>query len=403
MKLWCWQQEFYFQSCKEAEKIYVSCVDLMGKFAVYKICSGMACFFLTFSILTFKIKNSCECRALLHNGFWLFKFLLLLVCCFGTFYIPDKETVHKVLFYVGAVGALMFIMVQNNQMAAFARNVNEFWKDLAKNNCLWYIPLTVVTLLLVVFAFGGFAFLLILYYESDTKAFIFIIINLSFCVFLVLLSLFKRGNPQSNPLQLGTICAYIFYLTFSSIQSHGITIKEPDVSQKDFASNLHKTWEKYLEFFDSHTQETMVKTVGSLIIFACVLLLCVNTTAQEKQMKDILSPTFAIKGILNCCSSSDQGDNTNNAFMAPFQGVNDNSGQKVFYDEKENLIYSYSRFHFIFFLGSLYVMMVVTDWDGFSLTNDNSAKNETAFWIKMISSWACLLYNIVMLFCHSGK
>ncbi|XP_028660424.2 serine incorporator 5-like [Erpetoichthys calabaricus] len=288
------KQEFYFQACKEVEKTHVKCVDLNGKFAVYKICSGMACFFFTFSILTFKIKNSCECRALLHNGFWLFKFLLLLVCCFGTFYIPDRETVHKVLFYVGAVGALMFIMVQNNQMAAFARNVNEFWKELAKNNCLWYIPLSIVTLLLVVFAFGGFAFLLILYYQTDTRAFIFLIVNLSFCVFLVFLSLFKRRSPQSNPLQLGTICAYIFYLTFSSIQSHGITIKEPDVSQKDYASNLHKTWEKYLEYFDSSTQETMVKTVGSLIMFACVLLLCVNTAAQEKQMKGILSPTFAV-------------------------------------------------------------------------------------------------------------
>uniref|UniRef100_A0A8C4X6H4 Serine incorporator 5 n=1 Tax=Erpetoichthys calabaricus TaxID=27687 RepID=A0A8C4X6H4_ERPCA len=62
------KQEFYFQACKEVEKTHVKCVDLNGKFAVYKICSGMACFFFTFSILTFKIKNSCECRALLHNG-----------------------------------------------------------------------------------------------------------------------------------------------------------------------------------------------------------------------------------------------------------------------------------------------------------------------------------------------
>ncbi|KAM7533834.1 hypothetical protein Aperf_G00000109611 [Anoplocephala perfoliata] len=64
-------------------------------------------------------------------------------------------------------------------------------------------------------------------------------------------------------------------------------------------------------------------------------------------------------------------------------------GQTVWDNEKEGVAYSYSMFHFLMFLATLFVMMSITNWYSPDTRTGLLSANYASFWIKAISSWAC--------------
>jgi len=59
-------------------------------------------------------------------------------------------------------------------------------------------------------------------------------------------------------------------------------------------------------------------------------------------------------------------------------------------DEAILVDYSYSFFHFVYALASLYAMMTLTNWYQPSQTLAFFNMSSPAYWIKIISSWFCL-------------
>ncbi|XP_013886454.1 serine incorporator 5 isoform X1 [Austrofundulus limnaeus] len=380
---------FYNQMC-EKMNAGENCKTLVGYSAVYKMCFGMACFFLFFCIFTLRINNSTGCRAAIHNGFWLLKFILLGGCCTGAFFIPQEETFLEVWRYIGAVGGGLFLVIQLLLLVEFAHRWNTNWSSGVEYNRLWYAALALVTLVLFSVAVGAVVFMGVFYTHPEACLLnkIFLGINGSLCLIVSLLAIspfIQKLQPKSGLLQPGVISVYVMYLTFSAFSSKPKEILELDGKNETvcvFPLNS-----------GSESDKQIVTAIGTIILFACIIYSCLTSTTRRSSAalrvyRDSEPETERARCFF--CYGDDAEDNNEEKT---------GSGQNVVYDEQEGTIYSYSFFHFIFFLGSLYVMMTVTNW--FHYDDHKIEKlldgSWSVFWTKMVSCWVCLFLYIMTL------
>uniref|UniRef100_A0A3Q0T4U9 Serine incorporator 5 n=1 Tax=Amphilophus citrinellus TaxID=61819 RepID=A0A3Q0T4U9_AMPCI len=370
---------FYSELC---EKVNAgeNCKTLVGYSAVYKVCFGMACFFLFFCIFTIRVNNSTGCRAAIHNGFWLLKFIVLVACCAGGFFLPNEATFLEVWRYIGAVGGFIFLLIQLMMLVEFAHRWNANWYSGVKYNRLWYAALAFVTLVLFSVGVGAVVFMGIFYTHPEACLLnkIFLGINGSLCLVVSLLAIspfIQKLQPNSGLLQPGVITVYVMYLTFSAFSSKPkemLVIDGVNTTVCVFPFNS-----------GSESDKKIVTALGTIILFGCVLYSCLTSTTRRSS------------AALRVCRNTEPETevNTQTHRVYEYDEEKTGSGQNVLYDEREATIYSYTYFHFVFFLGSLYVMMTVTNW--FHYDDHKIEKlldgSWSVFWIKMASCWVCLI------------
>ncbi|KAI1231293.1 Serine incorporator 2, partial [Lamprotornis superbus] len=141
----------------------VDCSSFLGHKAVYRMGFAMAAFFCLFAVLMVCVRSSKDPRAALQNGFWFFKFLVLVGITVGAFYIPDGAftsgeelpvlslaplpgikpravppsltcpvlswlfSSSQVWFYFGVVGSFLFILIQLVLLIDFAHSWSQRW------------------------------------------------------------------------------------------------------------------------------------------------------------------------------------------------------------------------------------------------------------------------------------
>ncbi|NXY00586.1 SERC4 protein, partial [Centropus bengalensis] len=200
----------------------------------------------------------------------------------------------------------------------------------------------------------------------------------------------RLRHPRSGLLQSSIISCYVMYLTFSALSSRppervlyegqNLTVCFPGVRQDEM-----------------QTEDTTVAVLGAAIMYACVLFAC----NEASYLAEVFGPLWMVKVYSfefkepSCC------------FCCPEKveeelrgGCQPAQAQCMVQDEGERVVYSYSAFHFVFFLASLYVMMTLTNWFSYEnavLETTFTHGSWSTFWVKVSSCWACVLLYLWLL------
>uniref|UniRef100_A0ABM0N1F5 Serine incorporator 5-like n=1 Tax=Saccoglossus kowalevskii TaxID=10224 RepID=A0ABM0N1F5_SACKO len=201
------------------------CQLVFGYMSVYRVCLSMAIFFLVLMIFTINVTTSKSFRGGIHNGYWLFKFLILLCLCIGAFFVPHEDKWAIIVMYFGFVAGFVFIIIQLVLLVEFAYSWNQNWSKRADKNKCWYLALVVITIIIFGVAIAGFVFLVIYFTRHIEGCYltkVFISANGILCVvmtFLTVLPPIQKVQPKSNLLQVGIVSVYMMYLTFAAASS----------------------------------------------------------------------------------------------------------------------------------------------------------------------------------------
>uniref|UniRef100_A0AAY4ACP7 Uncharacterized protein n=1 Tax=Denticeps clupeoides TaxID=299321 RepID=A0AAY4ACP7_9TELE len=357
----------------------VNCDVIVGYKSVYRMCFAMACFFFFFSVLMIRVRSSKDPRASIQNGFWFFKFLMLVGITVGAFFIPDG-TFHNVWFYFGIVGSFMFILIQLILLIDFAHSWNEIWVGNSEegNSKCWYAGLLLFTIIHYALAFTAVVLFYVYYTRPDDcaehKAFI--SLNLIFCVIISIISILPKVQetaPQSGLLQSSLITLYTMYVTWSAMTNN--PNRDCNPSLLDLVSNnmsADPNSPGQVQWWDAQG------IVGLVIFLFCTLYASIRSSSNAQ---------------VNKLMQTEEGQGSGVEATIAEDGV-----RRAVDNEEEGVTYNYSFFHFHLCLASLYIMMTLTNWYRPDTSTHVMQSSMPAVWVKICSSWlglALYLWTLV--------
>uniref|UniRef100_A0A673HN38 Serine incorporator 1-like n=1 Tax=Sinocyclocheilus rhinocerous TaxID=307959 RepID=A0A673HN38_9TELE len=360
---------------------HVNCDVIVGYKSVYRMCFAMACFFFLFSAIMIRVKSSKDPRAAIQNGFWFFKFLILVGITVGAFFIPDG-TFHDVWFYFGIVGSFMFILIQLILLIDFAHSWNEVWVRNAEegNSKCWFSGLLFFTILHYALAFAAIVLFYLYYTKPDncTEHKFFISFNLILCVIISVLSILPKvqdASPQSGLLQSSIITMYTMYVTWSAMTNN---------PNRECNPSLLSLCEKMLHF--------TISEKNNLSAFELYPQYSSSSIKYESKRSEHCHASVHVFSLFSIRSSSNAQVNR---LMQTEEGKGTVGGEEVGKDglrrvvdnEEDGVTYNYSFFHFHLLLASLYIMMTLTNWYKPDTTTQAMQSTMPAVWIKISSSW----------------
>ncbi|KAK5855465.1 hypothetical protein PBY51_005566 [Eleginops maclovinus] len=364
----------------------VNCDIIVGYKSVYRMCFAMACFFFLFSIIMIRVRSSKDPRGAIQNGFWFFKFLVLVGITVGAFFIPDG-IFNTVWYYFGMVGSFFFIAVQLILLVDFAHSWNQSWLLKAEdgNSKFWFAALLTVTVIFYALAFSFVVVFYIYYTKPDdcTEHKVFISLNFIFCIIVSIVSILPKvqeAQPSSGLLQASFISLYTMYITWSAMSNNPNRKCNPsllslvtDPSATPAPGPAPTTAPGSTQWWDAQG------IVGLIIFLFCTLYASIRSSNNATVNK--LMQTEEGQGL------------TSDSYETGEDGVH-----RAVDNEEDGVTYSYSFFHFSLCLASLYIMMTLTNWFIPDATYETMKSTMPSVWVKISSSWfglAIFLWTLI--------
>lgn len=354
----------------------IDCEKAVGYLAVYRICFILTCFFVLFALMMIGVRSSKDPRAGIQNGFWGLKYLLVIGGIIGAFFIPEGSFGSTWMWF-GMIGGFLFILIQLILIIDFAHSWAEAWVGNYEETESrgWFFALMGMSVLCYAFSIAGIVLLYVFFTTGgscDLNKF-FISINLIFCIIVSVISILpvvQDKLPKSGLLQSSVVSLYVTYLTWSAVSNSPDSECNPGL-WGIFGGKSDGTGSSF-------------DIIGLLIWMCCVLYSSLRSASSSSRI------TMS-ENMLTHDNGAVRGSGTDNLVVNEGNdGGESGDGKKVWDNEEETVAYSWSFFHVMFALATLYVMMTLTNWYRPNSNLEQFNQNAASMWIKAISSWLCL-------------
>ncbi|AQK75711.1 uncharacterized protein LOC100191588 precursor [Zea mays] len=315
--------------------------------AVLRVSLGNFLFFTILAVIMAGIKDQKDPRDKIHHGGWMAKIFCWVIIVFLMFFVPNGV----VSFYesISKFGSGLFLLVQVVLLLDFVHGWNENW--VAKDEQFWYMALLVVSVVcyIATFCFSGLLFHWFTPSGHDCGLNLFFIVFTLILVFaFAIVALHPKINGSLLPASvIGMYCTYLCYSGLSS---------EP----RDYECN------------GLHNHSKAVSTGSLTLGLLTTVLSVVYSAVRAGSSATVLSPPDSPRG-------TDKP-------LLPFSKADEQEDKK---DVPRPVTYSYSFFHLIFSLASMYSAMLLTGW---STSVGESGKlvdvGWPSVWVRIATQWA---------------
>ncbi|XP_059632571.1 uncharacterized protein LOC132275174 [Cornus florida] len=314
--------------------------------AVLRVSLGNFLFFAIFALIMIGVKDQNDRRDSWHHGGWTAKIVIWALLVILMFFLPNIVlTIYGIL---SKFGAGLFLLVQVIILLDATHSWNDAW--VAKDEQKWYVALLGVSVIcyLAAFTISGLLFIWFNPSGQDCGLNVFFIVMTMILAFaFAVIALHPKVNGSLLPASV--ISVYCAYVCFTGLSS------EP----RDYVCNgLNNT----------RAVSTSTLILGMLTTVLSVLYSALRAGSSTTFLSPPSSPKSGEKKPLLDSEKLEEGKEKKETEARPVS-------------------YSYTFFHLIFALASMYSAMLLSGWTSTSESSDLIDVGWTSVWVRICTEW----------------